>query len=50
LGSEGSGVSAALAEKAKLRIKIPMADGIESLNVGHAAAICLYEVKRQRMC
>jgi TrmH family RNA methyltransferase len=50
LGSEGAGVSAALAAKAKLRIKIPMADGIESLNVGHAAAICLYEVKRQRMC
>ncbi|MGL6041933.1 MAG: TrmH family RNA methyltransferase [Deefgea sp.] len=49
LGSEGGGVSAELAAKAKLRIKIPMAAGIESLNVGHAAAICLYEIKRQRM-
>ncbi|WP_027468087.1 TrmH family RNA methyltransferase [Deefgea rivuli] len=47
LGSEGLGVSAELAEKATLRLKIPMADGIESLNVGHAAAICLYEIKRQ---
>ena len=26
-----------------------MAAGIESLNVGHAAAICLYEIKRQRL-
>jgi RNA methyltransferase, TrmH family len=47
LGSEGLGISAELAEKATLRLKIPMADGIESLNVGHAAAICLYEIKRQ---
>jgi TrmH family RNA methyltransferase len=47
LGSEGLGISAALAEKATLRLKIPMANGIESLNVGHAAAICLYEIKRQ---
>jgi len=49
MGSEGAGVSAALAAKASLRIKIPMTEGIESLNVGHAAAICLYEIKRQRM-
>lgn len=49
LGSEGLGVSAALAKKATLRLKIPMADGIESLNVGHAAAICLYEIKRQNL-
>nr|WP_314899427.1 RNA methyltransferase [uncultured Deefgea sp.] len=49
MGSEGAGVSTALAEKATLRIKIPMTEGIESLNVGHAAAICLYEIKRQRL-
>jgi TrmH family RNA methyltransferase len=49
LGSEGLGVTAALAEKATLRLKIPMAEGIESLNVGHAAAICLYEIKRQNL-
>ena len=47
LGSEGLGVSRSLAEKATIRLKIPMAVGIESLNVGHAAAICLYEIKRQ---
>lgn len=49
MGSEGGGVSLELAAKATLRIKIPMSAGIESLNVGHAAAICLYEIKRQRM-
>lgn len=48
LGSEGAGVSTELAAKATLRIKIQMAIGIESLNVGHAAAICLYEIKRQQ--
>ena len=47
LGSEGAGVSEALAKMATQRIKIPMQQGIESLNVGHAAAICLYEIKRQ---
>lgn len=47
MGSEGGGVSAAMAAQSGLRIKIPMMPGIESLNVGHAAAICLYEVKRQ---
>ncbi len=47
LGSEGAGVTDALADLATLRIKIPMQAGIESLNVGHAAAICLYEIKRQ---
>jgi TrmH family RNA methyltransferase len=26
---------------------IPMAEGIESLNVGAAAAVCLYEQSRQ---
>lgn len=47
LGAEGSGVNPALADKAKVRIKIPMAHGIESLNVGAAAAICMYERVRQ---
>lgn len=46
-GAEGTGVSPELAALAKVRLKIPMAAGIESLNVGAAAAICLYERVRQ---
>ncbi|OGA07028.1 MAG: hypothetical protein A3D95_04435 [Betaproteobacteria bacterium RIFCSPHIGHO2_12_FULL_69_13] len=42
-GGEGRGVSEAIARRAALRVTIPMADGIESLNVAAAAAICLYE-------
>lgn len=47
LGAEGQGVSPELASLAQVRLKIPMAAGIESLNVGAAAAICLYERVRQ---
>jgi TrmH family RNA methyltransferase len=31
-----------------LRVTIPLADGAESLNVAAAAAICLFEARRQR--
>ncbi|WP_432720655.1 RNA methyltransferase [Jeongeupia wiesaeckerbachi] len=47
LGAEGQGVSPELAARASRRLRIPMAAGIESLNVGAAAAICLYERVRQ---
>jgi TrmH family RNA methyltransferase len=47
LGSEGSGVSAELEARATLRLLIPMAGGVESLNVGAAAAVCLFERRRQ---
>lgn len=43
LGTEGRGVSDALAALATLKITIPMPGGAESLNVAAAAAICLYE-------
>jgi RNA methyltransferase, TrmH family len=42
LGAEGQGVSDVLAAAAQLRITIPMAGGMESLNVAAAAAICFY--------
>lgn len=42
-GSEGRGVSPALAANARLKATIPMAPGSESINVAAAAAICLYE-------
>lgn len=46
-GAEGAGITSEMAARANLRLKIPMAPGIESLNVGAAAAICLYERVRQ---
>lgn len=48
-GSEGQGVSPELVAAVSQRATIPLADGSESLNVGAAAAICLFEMRRQRM-
>ncbi len=42
-GHEGQGVSAALAARCALAVRIPQPGGEESLNVAAAAAICLYE-------
>ena len=47
-GAEGAGLTPALAARADLRIRIPMAPVVESLNVSSAAAICLFEQRRQR--
>lgn len=47
LGCEGSGISAALSARAQQRLRIPMQAGVESLNVAAAAAVCLYERRRQ---
>lgn len=48
-GSEGQGVSPELIAAARQRVTIPLAPGSESLNVSAAAAICLFEMRRQRM-
>jgi TrmH family RNA methyltransferase len=47
LGAEGQGISAALAARASLKVTIPMAGSVESLNVAAAAAICFYELSRR---
>ena len=47
LGSEGQGVSRNLLDKSTKKITIPMTQGIESLNVGAAASIVMYEYYRQ---
>lgn len=47
LGNEGEGVSEAVLKMATVRVRIPMHAGVESLNVGAAAAIVLYEWQRQ---
>jgi TrmH family RNA methyltransferase len=48
LGSEGRGLDPELAALADERLAIPMGGGVESLNVGVAAGILLFEAARQR--
>ncbi|MGK7913008.1 MAG: TrmH family RNA methyltransferase [Synechococcus sp.] len=48
LGNEGAGLSAKLRALADGTISIPMTAGVESLNVGVAGSLLLYETKRQR--
>lgn len=48
-GNEARGISELLLEMSNYRIKIPIVGKAESLNVAMAAAICLYEIVRQRM-
>jgi len=47
-GSEGPGLSAAARAVAQRRLHIPVAPGVESLNVAAAAAVCLFEQRRRR--
>ncbi len=47
-GNEGSGIAPELVTMVGLRATIPLVPGSESLNVGAAAAICLFEMRRQR--
>lgn len=47
-GNEGAGLAPELVELAKQRATIPLEPGSESLNVAAAAAICLFEMRRQR--
>jgi RNA methyltransferase, TrmH family len=48
LGSEGQGLPPELSGAAREAIAIPMAAGVESLNVAAAAALIAYEARRQR--
>ncbi len=47
-GSEGEGVSPAIAPDVARWLRIPQVDSVESLNVAAAAAVCLFEQRRQR--
>lgn len=47
-GSEEEGIEQSLIEMADTCVKIPMSGTISSLNVSAAAAMCIYEVCRQR--
>jgi 23S rRNA (guanosine2251-2'-O)-methyltransferase len=48
VGSEGRGLSRLVGETCDLRVSIPMASEIESLNASVAAAVALAEVARRR--
>jgi TrmH family RNA methyltransferase len=48
VGSEGTGLPDDVVAQAELRITIPMAPPVESLNVAAAAAVLVYEARRQR--
>ena len=47
-GSEGYGISPAVLKVCDEAVAIPMPPTVDSLNVGAAAAVFLYEVNRQR--
>ncbi|MGL4881912.1 MAG: TrmH family RNA methyltransferase, partial [Waterburya sp.] len=47
LGNEGAGLSTELIALADEQVTIPLANGVESLNVAVASALLLYEAKRQ---
>jgi 23S rRNA (guanosine2251-2'-O)-methyltransferase len=47
LGSETAGVSADVAEQVRSWVSIPMAGGVESLNVAAAAAVVCFELVRR---
>jgi len=42
LGEEGSGLSAAAMDASDVRVRVPLAAGVDSLNVGAAAAVACY--------
>jgi TrmH family RNA methyltransferase len=48
LGAEGSGLPADARKRIDARVRIPMAPGVESLSVGAAAAVLLFEAARAR--
>jgi 23S rRNA (guanosine2251-2'-O)-methyltransferase len=47
-GGEGRGLRRGLLEAANARVTLPLAGGVESLNVSVAVAVVLYEAVRQR--
>ena len=49
VGQEGTGLLEDILDNVDHRVRIPMAETIDSLNVATSAAVFLYEVMRQRM-
>ena len=49
LGNESLGVSSGVVDLVDRWLAIPLADGVESLNVASAAAVVAFEVARRRL-
>ena len=47
-GNEGEGIGRSDSVRARLRLQIDQSEAVESLNVAAAAAVCLFEQRRQR--
>lgn len=50
VGHEGYGIRPAILAACDETVTIPMPAGVDSLNVGAAAAVILYEARRQQQC
>ena len=48
IGNEGAGLPAEVLRSANVRVRIPLAEQVESLNAAMAASVLLYEAARQR--
>lgn len=48
-GNEGNGLSSQLLAAVNLKVKIPLAVGVDSLNVATACGVCVFEMVRQRL-
>jgi len=48
IGNEGKGISRLVKEHCDLTVSIPLTGKINSLNASNAAAVILYEARRQR--
>lgn len=48
LGTEGTGLTKETIEKSDYTVKIPMSNGVDSLNVGAAAAVAFWQITRQK--
>jgi TrmH family RNA methyltransferase len=48
VGSEGAGLPEDVVARAELKVTVPMAAPVESLNVAVATALLVYEARRQR--
>ena len=47
MGTEGDGLPEAIIDASDLVVKIPMHHGVDSLNVGNAAAIAFWELRKR---
>ena len=48
VGNEGQGVSDEIANLCNMTVKIPMKQGIESLNAGVSGSIIMYEINKKK--